>query len=502
MTAQNWSLKIFSGAHIGAETELEQGSYILGSHEDCDFVLTDNFIAERQAEIIVSESGITIKSLSGQPLYIDGQDVGESCSIEKHQMVAISGLSFAFGVSGESWPDLVAAMPGIASTGTSQPPATDKPHADNNNQNDVAAQPVTATTQETTDEQVTDDHRQNQDIQKEKKSSFATSVFSLSKLVKFKHLNFLYQSIRRHYIWYASAAGLLSLLFVLSFSFFWLWEKTAPDNMHKPVNHVETVENITSSMNLAHLNVRQLTDGFVLISGYLHDNEQKNQLLQRLNEKEIAVKLKQLFVMTDMQNEATQALKTAGYSGNIQIKVDTMAGSLILTGYAANQYQITKIREILNTEVPGLISLSEQVEFQSTREKTLHTMLQEYGLSKQIKLLEHENKIILKGRLEDVSEGYYFKKVVSDFRAKYGMNPELIVDVTIPSASITTLKPKLTIKSISLGHTPYIILADGQKYLTGAKLENGYILESIGLDYLVLRLKKQRIKYYVRNSDE
>ena len=72
-----------------------------------------------------------------------------------------------------------------------------------------------------------------------------------------------------------------------------------------------------------------------------------------------------------------------------------------------------------------------------------------------------------------------------------------MIDVTLPSADLATLQPIINIKSVTIGKEPFVILDNGEKYLKGARLKNGYILESITLEYLTLRLGQERIKYYI-----
>ena len=124
-------------------------------------------------------------------------------------------------------------------------------------------------------------------------------------------------------------------------------------------------------------------------------------------------------------------------------------------------------------------------------------MLKERNLAQKIRLLETPGKIVLKGRLGDASQGYYLKEVVQDFREKYKSRPELVIDVTLPATDLASMQPILKIKSVSLGRTPYVVLDNGEKYLLGAKLKNGYILENINLEYLTLRLGQERIKYFI-----
>ena len=277
--------------------------------------------------------------------------------------------------------------------------------------------------------------------------------------------------------------------------FIWLWtmtdpEQTALDN----ITPAQTAENIITQMNLPDLRLKKLPDGSVVISGYVADNTVKNNLQQALNTAQVPYTF-QAVVMNEMRATAASVLNQYDFK-QMNIELDTTPGSLVLSGYASNPKEVSRIREVLQQEVHGLVSIVDQVQYQVTRLKTLRTMLKEKNLSQQIRLMETPGKVVLKGRLGDASQGYYLKEVVQDFREKY-QRPELVIDVTLPATDLATMQPLLKIKSVSLGRIPYVILDNGEKYLRGAKLKNGYILEGINLEFLTLRLGQERIKYFI-----
>ena len=50
-------LRIFSGLHIGAEIELTEGVYVIGTDDSCDLILSDSSLKARHAALRVSVSG-------------------------------------------------------------------------------------------------------------------------------------------------------------------------------------------------------------------------------------------------------------------------------------------------------------------------------------------------------------------------------------------------------------------------------------------------------------
>ena len=66
------TLRIFSGLHLGAEIELQEGVYVVGSDDSCDLILSDSSLAPRHAalHILLPESGtqVTAEPLDGKVL--------------------------------------------------------------------------------------------------------------------------------------------------------------------------------------------------------------------------------------------------------------------------------------------------------------------------------------------------------------------------------------------------------------------------------------------------
>ena len=153
----------------------------------------------------------------------------------------------------------------------------------------------------------------------------------------------------------------------------------------------------------------------------------------------------------------------------------------------------------------------------------MKAMIKEKGLASRVHLIERPGKVLIQGLILDDNQYYRLTEIVSQFRQRVGKQPELIIatrgnhntqqilqqtassaDVTrdgensariIPSGPKLPLQPSMTVRGVSMGHIPYVIMEDGGKYLIGAKLDNGYIIEDINLDYLLLSNGSQQIKY-------
>lgn len=493
--ANIWALKILSGPHVGAEIPLDSGTWTLGRHEECDLILTDNSLAERQLEFQVSNEGVQVTNLAqGQQIYISGEPQPQSFILQPFAVAMAGSLYFAVGQTGQPWPELNLGGPAVNnSTSFVSAPAA-QPSVTQGTQGTQAAQ----VDQENSHIPVINDQVDQKDLEAFHLVEDPDEI--INRRAPSLLLRRFFDGLRNHPVAIGSS---LMVLFMSSLvgAFIWLWmmtdpEKTALEN----ITSAQTAAQIIQQMNAADLTLEEQPDGSVIISGYITDNTLKNSLQQALNSAKVPYSF-QGIVMNEMRAVAASVLDRYDFK-QMNIELDTTPGSLVLSGYAANPKEVARIRDILHQEVHGLSSLIDQVEYQVTRMKALRTMLKERNLSQQIRLQETPGQIVLRGRLNDAAQGYYLKEIVQNFRDKYKDRPKLVVDVTLPSTDLATMQPLLKIKSVSLGRVPYVILANGEKYLQGARLKNGYILESINLEYLTLRLGQERMKYFIATKGE
>ena len=498
--ADAWSLKVLSGPHIGAEIEIDVGNWVLGRHEECDLVLTDDTLGDRHLELTVSDHGVQVNNLAtGQNVYLAGMKQTDSFTLPPYAVVTAGSLYFAVGPRNQPWPDLN--LPGSVAPSPAAPPQAHSQAPDGESVEPSPAPLSPATEQDVAVHLQPDPDPLYAQRQNSTRPSSRASRKLLQILEYMDSLAVLFDRqklmswIRQH-PFVVAGMGSGTVLTFLSTVFVWLWlhtdpEKTAAANR----TAAQEAELIVNELNLADVRLKILPDDGVLLSGYIRDDIEKTTLVERLLEAQIPFN-SHVVVMNEMRIRAAEVLREYSYD-HMSIELDTTPGSLVLNGYAADVKEVGQIREILLQEVHGLVSIVDQVEYQTTRIKALVTLLKEKSLSQSVKIMETPGKLLLKGRLNDVTQGYHLKEVVHTFREKYGHRPKLVIDATLPSTDLATMQPVIHIKSVSLGRTPYIVLGNGEKYLNGSKLKNGYILENINLDYLTLRLGEQRIKYFI-----
>ncbi|MCW7551919.1 type III secretion system inner membrane ring subunit SctD [Endozoicomonas gorgoniicola] len=479
-------LKILSGNHIGAEIPLEPGQYSLGKDESCDLVLSDAALRDNELIIQITPEGQLniFPKHEEDPLYHNGQPVDKPFTMAAFDVITASNLFFTLGSADADWPDITL-------------PELQRPEPD-----EKSEQIDSDTTSEAEDsddglpdvdlDEDSDDEDDVDDLELGYETDFLTSEEdSDDESNKPAPPPAIIKKI---------LIGLpLSLILIIILLAVFLIAEEAPQTAapeNKPIDYALQAKTIRDELNQKHVRVKKLPDKSVLLTGYTNTLKDKQNFLRNLSEQNIPF-TSQLVIMNELRASADALLQNRGYS-DIRLELDNTPGSLVMTGYVASAEELTNLIDMLKQEIHGLVSVVDQVENQSSRLNTLKSMLREKNLSSRIHLVQKTNLITLEGHLLDDEQVYNLNDVVSRFRKRYRDNP--VLKVATRSANDNKdqkagLLPSLRIRGISMGRVPYVIMEDGGKYLIGAKLANGYIIDDINLDYLLLIKGTDRVKY-------
>ncbi|WP_419834549.1 type III secretion system inner membrane ring subunit SctD [Endozoicomonas atrinae] len=458
-------LKILSGNHIGAEIPIEPGRYSLGKDDGCDLVLTDDNLNDIELIIEIFNDGqVKIQSSTADtPLYLNGEPAGSSIQYRYFDIVTSSSLFIAIGPADAEWPSL--ALPNVAPPPTQeltvneeqqQSPETDEP--------DLSASDFD---QELSDEEDEDEEDDFED------TSFIASIDKR---------------------WLAAIPVILVLV-IASMSLIISNTDTKVQKVTRIPGVLEISAKARDQLGLKEVTFKQLPDKMLLVSGYTQTLQDKLELQKFLRKQGIPFN-SQVIVMNEMRDNAELLLRDRGYD-KLELELDNTPGSLVLTGYVSTSDELDNIIRMLKQEIYGLISVVDQVENQIGRVNTLKSMLREKGLIPRIHVAVRDQTVILKGHLQDEGQVYDLQTVVTKFQKKYANKPSIELATKYAGGMLTDSQSPLSlnIRGISMGKVPYVILIDGSKYLIGAKLSNGYIIEDINLEYLLLTNGTDRIKY-------
>jgi len=458
-------LKILSGNHIGAEIPLEPGRHSLGKGDSCDLILTDDNLSE--VELIIDISGnnqIRIQAgAAGTNLHVNGEPTGTSIQYTFFDIVASNNLFIALGPADVQWPTLT--LPNMAPPARQELPASD----DTGQLPDAIESELSALD---FDQEVPADNTLDDDDELEEPS--------------------LLDRIDKRWLAAIPATLVLAIVVIgVTFSSS-SSEIQAVPNMPSAM---EISERAKTQLGLKHIKFRQLPDNTLMISGYSQTLQDKLELQKLLRSQNVPFN-SQVIVMNEMRDNAEMLLRDRGYD-QLELELDTTPGSLVLTGYVATSDELDNIINTLKQEIYGLISVVDQVENQVSRINTLKSMLREKGLIPRLQVVARDKTVILKGHILDEGQAYDLRTVITQFQKKYANNPAIELATKSAGGNLATSQSALAlnIRGISMGKVPYVVLLDGSRYLVGAKLSNGYIIEDINLDYLLLSNGTENVKY-------
>lgn len=469
-------LKILSGNHLGAEIPLEPGRFSLGRGEHCDLILTDACLAESELVIAIAEDGsLEINTESHHSLYLNGYPAEDGHLAPDYFDVFTCGtIHFALGPADQEWPEIT--LPPLHSPNIPPLSAADE--------NDAATDDTPPPRPEhQPEQQAPTPQPQPLEIDKKWLIGLALALF-----------------------------GLITALALLLF----------PASEEQPVTvaPLEQARQIKEQLQLPDIKIRQLPDKTLLITGYTQTRNKKDALVDQLRGHNLAFR-SQVVVTSDMHTNAETLLKNRGYS-QLSVEQDNTPGALVLIGYVPSAEQLDKVIRMLKEEIYGLNVVVDQVDNQASRVNALKAMIKEKGLATRVHLIERPGSVLIQGLLLDEGQFYKLKGLVDQFKTRFGSQPEVVISTRYARnnqpATPQPLRPEplrpeerngsrrpapdITVRGVSMGPIPYVIMADGGKYLVGASLDNGYVIEDITLDYLLLSNGEQKIKFQLGGKND
>lgn len=197
-------------------------------------------------------------------------------------------------------------------------------------------------------------------------------------------------------------------------------------------------------------------------------------------------------VLKSVEEEAKAVLHSYGM---IHTDLSLVDNVLVIKGYTDGDW--TKVKSSLLQDMPSITSIDDY--FLSTSEGRLQTfsqMLGNKGLEEKVELNVEEGIIISSGELTS-SDMKLWGDIKREFIELYSVVPKVKDNVINISEKL-----KLSIQSVSIGKSRYFVSENGKKYLVGADLGNGYIVNSIEIDQVILKYKGNMIPVKYFRDDE
>lgn len=499
-------LKIFSGTHLGAEIELTEGVYVIGTDDSCDVILTDSSLAARHAALHVAGEG-DVPHVTAEPL--DGSFTKEG-SPESGGPVP-PRHPFRFGTVVLAWTESALAGPGAwqeveermarmnkseeTPAGAEATPLPADPPSGTANANSVAPSNSIPFPDVPQEEQDYSEEPDGADP-KPRRSLFKGSAL-------------------------AAALGLAGLL---CFS----WQNREP---------VQTPEQVMRSL-LDEAGYRNLKvtggKGSVTVTGRLASDRERGRLLKLAQLLHFPVYL-DVSVRSDAADSVRASFQTLGLFPEVTELPPSPHPGLLVRGYvrdgvleeqalAAAARDVPALRPGETGKAPGL-EIFRDIRHQEDVQLILAPALASAGL-KEVNTEYLPGRILLHGAFTPQSKSA-LEEIVASVQGRLGVPVpmEIINDsetVVLPRKNANIYerggneteqqapapahavppvgKNAFRITAVSAGPLGFVTLADGERVFEGGELPGGYLLDRIEVDQLTLIKNKQTTLYPLRGS--
>ncbi len=232
--------------------------------------------------------------------------------------------------------------------------------------------------------------------------------------------------------------------------------------------------------------VSKTPSGRIKVSGYVETNEQKQRLVRNILRIRGNIS-HNVWVNSNIENNALLIAQTLGEE---QIHFSSKGnGVLYASGYIQSQADWIKLRGNILEDVEG-IEVINDVQVKPVLER-LKGALQEQDLSEHINLRQKDNQFIVSGQPTQTQIKQWHKLLNQIIRPVNGYW-QVVEDFSIAK----TKEFKLSLRSVSIGEIPFIVSKDGNKYLEGAHLGEGYYIKKIMVDKVLLQHKGIEMPVY------
>lgn len=247
------------------------------------------------------------------------------------------------------------------------------------------------------------------------------------------------------------------------------------------------VEKTVTDFDLPGIKVQKDKKGKQLITGYVDTRAQKQRLVNKIRRLDRTVRYK-IWADTDIENNAGLIASTFKERN---LKFTSDRGKLDVQGFVSTQESWDNVKQNIERDMDGITSINDAniKTFESQLKQLRNTKNQE-AFAERLKLELNEGSILATGELID-QEMDVWNRIHTSFSRK---NENLIPVVSKISNPRTNIN--LKIRSVSVGDVPFLVSKDGKKYFKGSTLADGYTVERIEVDRIIIKHKNIEIPIF------
>ena len=481
-------IKIFSGAHRGADLELPEGVYVVGTDDSCDIILSDSTLVSRHATFrIQKENERTVflaEPLDGT-LTMEDQDILQESSLPSRQPFFLSQVCMAWCLPSEidfAWQEVEDRLAHRYS------PENSSPKSD-----------ISAPAKGNAEMGATEENAQGTEIS----AKDDAETLALQPPVK-------------KFPWKRCIALLLVL--VLTGGLIFSWRDTEQEK-----TPVETMQDFLGQSGYTKLKVTG-DEKSVTVSGRIASDSERGRLL-RLS------KLMPFPVYLDVQvgSDAAEAVKASFNSLGLYPEVKELPPSkhpgLLVQGYIKDAVLEEQALSLARKDVPELhekngnpaaLSIFRDIRHAEDIEILMGPALSAAGLN-HIVVEYLPGKVALHGMLTPQSREE-LEEILTKIKEKLGVSfpADIFNDASVastpssePGKPLPAARSPETPVSSSMGFKVtsvavhglrFITLESGERVFEGGELPGGFTLEHIDEEALTLRKDQQTLNYPLRGA--
>lgn len=462
----NLVLRIFSGAHVGAEINLSAARLVIGKQDTCDVVLMDNSLQPEHIAISVKDGNAFLEVLNDAPVLIDGVTVKENFILQDFQYIFIGSTLLSTGPADAVWPDIsLTTMP--KPSAEEEKPSTQEPAAENKPEETSSDIDLTPKPEAETAEAVTEE------APKPKSNKLRNIILIIALVI----------------------VGISLLSGVVYFTFFNTPKKEEPVKVHeKNVRNYLLQLAKKNGLDEKNLTINKNNYGYSLV-GYCKTSAIKASVVKVFKGlKSIHCYNIRVFCQEDFLTQAREVL--ARYPTVYAEETDPV-DTILLKGYLYNIDLLQTIKNSLLEEVVGLGGVQTSLLSADDVFENLSALLVKENLNSFLKIRMNTRGAIIYGSLQEnfaTNWNNTLKSIKNNFK-----------DICYIDSRVNIVSPQTAKKSffhspidaVSIGKESdsWVLLKNGDRYFEGTVLPSGYTIEKINADSIILNKNSETVNF-------
>lgn len=504
-------IRILSGLHLGARIDLTPGTWVLGSDESCDLILSDSGLAARHCAFEVRENGtVAVTPLDATLLSAAGEEVA-SGDIPAGNIYRLAGVLFAWGA--QDAPDAFWESVSLAVQQLSQPAKVAQQSEAEENEfpapeanaeaphtplEDAALQPVA-------DGQEPKASPQGGPGRKALVAAAVVGALLFAGFWVISSPSFVAED-DEGWVHLTENAGRMER----AKHFFARFFKDEAQSASSDILMQAIAEGFSD------LAVKRLENGAYVVTGSVADDEARGRLVALARKMRVPVIL-DVTVDSDYTRAVQTAFNTLDFWPTVQLTKKDEGQELLVAAYMLDSVVEEKAFSDAEVSVPFIaeknlsrpMSVKRKIVHRPEVSRALAEAFGKAGLTgvrvdylpgrlKFTTTLTAQTRPVLDAALRQAEAtcGVALRmEVVNLADSNPGKMQATLKAAPVAQANVDPMKPTFRVASVSRGAIKFVTLSTGEKVFAGGRLPGGFTLESVSYDRLILSKFNKRIVY-------